>query len=145
MRGRQGRFQHDRHYMAHNKRQMATNILGRSSTQERCNNDESSMPFNQEITSCSVTTRIDMNGNPVQLCRNIQCTNVLHTIDTQYYNQPISAAIPPPEYQSGPPSPNTHPALNNHSRLPLTQTNNLKSVSTTANQLTEEHVDHFGK
>uniref|UniRef100_A0A7M5UPQ7 Uncharacterized protein n=1 Tax=Clytia hemisphaerica TaxID=252671 RepID=A0A7M5UPQ7_9CNID len=145
MRGRQGRFQHDRHYMAHNNRRVATNILGRSSAQQRCN-DDSIIPLNAETNVCCLVTKIDMNGNPVLVCRNIQCTNILHTKDSiQYYDQPLSAAIPPPEYQSGPPSPNTHPALNNNSRPPLTQMNNLKNVSTTAHQLTEEHVDHFGK
>lgn len=178
MRGRQGRFQHDRHYMAHNNRRLATNMLGRKNSSSSGQQDQgdynSTDPLLMQCTpsasstaatatsQCTFVTKLDINGNTVRVCEEPNCFQLHHNKNTQsqqngnmnYHLNPLSsstALTPPPEYQSGPPSPNVHQQHHPSSRhhLPLTQTNNLKGdwnhVSKENRRTTQEHVDQFGK
>ena len=177
MRGRQGRFQHDRHYMAHNNRRLATNMLGRknsSSSGQQDEQDSTDPLLMQRSTSASLTTtatttsqctfitKFDINGNTVRVCKEPNCLQLHHNLsqqqqhygDMNYHLNPLStsALTPPPEYESGPPSPNVHQHPSPRAHLPLTQTNNLKGDWASHNhgnkdhrRTTQEHVDQFGK
>ena len=161
MRGRQGRFQHDRHYMAHNNRRLATNMLGRNTSsreQQDCNSADPLLMRQNTSTStqCTFVTKFDINGNAVRVCKDPNCLQMHHysqqndeTNIMNYHLNPLSSAsaqTPPPEYQSGPPSPNVHHNFfSSRHHLPLTQTNNLKGSVNELRRATEEHIDHFGK
>ena len=177
MRGRQGRFQHDRHYMAHNNRRLATNILGRNKDNSTSNSSDTAQQQQQQQNTCTTTltatgistsecsfvTKFDVNGNILQVCKDPNCLQLHKKISDvpmpNYHLDPLLSnthQTPPPEYQSGPPSPNVS---NNFvsSRHALTQLNNLRGACeardvggahNNANNYrptAAEFVDRFGK
>lgn len=136
MRGRQGRFQNNRQYIAHNNRRLATNMLGRVNSTNTNQNEAEKQNLTSQIDSgCGyVTLSTDMNGNAMRICKNPRCQGTHGKDGVLFQPATLAAATPPPEYQSSPSS----PMCSRPTAPPLTQTNNLKPS-------TEEHEDHFGK
>jgi len=139
MRGRQGRFQHDRQYMAHNKRLLATNMLGRGSSQ--LNNETHDDRNHHLLTNNNkqeTIIKLDINGNPIRVCKNPNCIE-LHPNDNVQCQTLLMA---PPEYKSGPPTPTLDGRAQTFPRL--TQTNNLKDGYMIDPSI-KQHNDQFGK
>lgn len=139
MRGRQGRFQHDRQYMAHNKRLLATNILGRGSSQL---NNEANEERNHRTTTNNdkqqTIIKLDLTGNPIRVCKHPKCIEIHRNDDFQCQ----TLLMAPPEYKSGPPTPNLD--VRSQTFPPLTRTNNLKDHYTFDPSI-KQYDDHFRK